>query len=61
MTGSQSKGRMPLSRIEFLREKINNEMYLYEAIYRIAQVLSNDILDIPQGGPVYGRQWKKQK
>ncbi|MDR2741547.1 MAG: hypothetical protein LBB98_05255 [Treponema sp.] len=61
MTGTQEKGRMPHSRIEFLRKKINNEVYLNEAIQRIAQVLSNDILDIPQGGLVHGRQWKKWK
>jgi hypothetical protein len=38
------------SRIAHLREKINNEEYLAGAIQRIAQVLSNEIIDIPQGG-----------
>jgi hypothetical protein len=39
------------SRIEQLRKKIDNKEYLYGAIERIAQILSNEILDIPQGGP----------
>jgi hypothetical protein len=61
MTGTQEKGRTPHSRIELLRKKIDNEVYLNEAIQRIALVLSNNILDIPQGGMVYGRQWKRRK
>jgi hypothetical protein len=39
------------SRIEQLRKKIDNKEYLHGAIQRIAQILSNEILDIPQGGP----------
>ncbi|MDR0386451.1 MAG: hypothetical protein LBH57_00305 [Treponema sp.] len=61
MIGTQEQGRMPRSGIEILREKIDNEDYLNEAIQRIAQVLSNEILDISQGGLVHGRQWKKRK
>jgi hypothetical protein len=61
MTGAQEKDRMPLSGIEFLRKKIDNEEYLNEAIQRIAQVLSNEILDISQGGLVHGRQWERRK
>ncbi|GHV81987.1 hypothetical protein AGMMS49991_05450 [Spirochaetia bacterium] len=38
------------ARIEDLRKKINNEDYLGEAIQRIAQILSNEILDVPHGG-----------
>jgi hypothetical protein len=48
-------------RIERLKEKINNEDYLYEAIQRIAQILSNEILGIPQGGSRYERQRKGRK
>ena len=36
--------------LEALRAKINNEEYVYEAIQRIALILSNELLDIPQGG-----------
>jgi hypothetical protein len=61
MTRTQEKGLMPHSRIEFLRKKIDDEEYLKEAIQRIAQVLSNEILDIAQGGLVYGRQWERRK
>jgi hypothetical protein len=61
MSGDQAGGRMPHSRIELLRKKIDNEAYLNEAIQRIAQVLSNNILDIPQGGLIYGQQWKRRK
>jgi len=45
-------------RIELLRQKINSEAYLCEAIQRIAQVLSNELLGIEQGGVFYGRQQK---
>jgi hypothetical protein len=44
------------SRIEQLRKKIDNEEYLYGAIQRIAQILSNEILDVPQGGTYHERQ-----
>ena len=36
--------------LEALREKINSEEYVNEAIQRIALILSNELLDIPQGG-----------
>ena len=36
--------------LEALRAKINNEEYVHEAIQRIALILSNELLDIPQGG-----------
>jgi hypothetical protein len=37
-------------RINLLKHKINDEDYLFEAIQRIAQVLSNEISGIPRGG-----------
>jgi hypothetical protein len=49
------------SRIETLKKKIDNEEYLYEAIQRIALILSNEILDIPQGGTCHERQWERGK
>jgi hypothetical protein len=61
MTRIQEKDRASHVRIELLRKKLDNDVYLNEAIQRIAQVLSNEILDIPQGGLAYGRQWKKRK
>jgi hypothetical protein len=65
MTRAQEKDRAPPSgaanNIEFLRKKLDNEDYLNEAIQRIAQVLSNEILGISQGGLVHGQQWKKRK
>jgi len=36
-------------KLEVLKHKINDEDYLYEAIQRIAQVLSNEISGIPGG------------
>ena len=41
-------------RIEKLREKIDNKDYLDEAIQRIAQVLSNEIIGYQEG--VYHEQ-----
>jgi hypothetical protein len=48
-------------KLEILREKINNEEYLHEAIQRIALILSNELLDIPQGGWNYERQRKRRR
>ena len=50
-----------LSRLEVLRQKINNEDYLHEAIQRIALVISNELLDLPQGGRSYERQRKSRQ
>jgi hypothetical protein len=47
--------------LEDLRRKINNEEYVCEAIQRIALILSNKLLDIPQGGGYYERQRKGRK
>jgi len=54
-----------LSKLEVLRQKINNEDYLHEAIQRIALIISNELLDLPQGGRLYerrrkGRQWSRK-
>ena len=38
------------NKLKVLKHKINDEDYLYEAIQRIAQVLSNEITEIPGGG-----------
>ena len=50
-----------LTKLEVLRRKINNEDYLYEAIQRIALIISNELLDIPQGGGTYERQRKSRQ
>jgi hypothetical protein len=54
-TGGLRKNNTQLlsPRIAILRQKIDNEDYLNEAIQRIAQVLSNEILELPQGGSYY--------
>jgi hypothetical protein len=61
MTAVQKEDQFAPSRIDLLRKKINNEDYLYEAIQRIAQILTNEILGIPQGGVSYEQQWKRRK
>ena len=50
-----------LSRLEVLRQKINNEDYLHEAIQRIALIISNELLDLPQGGRSYEQQRKSRQ
>ena len=50
-----------LARLEILRQKINNEDYLHEAIQRIALIISNELLDLPQGGRSYERQRKSRQ
>jgi len=64
---SKSSPKLPmeddsgLSRLEVLRQKINNEDYLHEAIQRIALIISNELLDLPQGGRSYERQRKSRQ
>ena len=50
-----------LTKLEVLRQKINNEEYLHEAIQRIALIISNELLDLPQGGRSYERQRKSRQ
>jgi hypothetical protein len=58
MIGESQSGSLKLER---LRKKINNEDYLHEAIQRIALILSNELLDTPQGGSYHERQRKGRK
>jgi hypothetical protein len=46
--------------VEALRNKINDESYLAGAIQRIALILSNELLNIPQRGFFYERQRKRR-
>jgi hypothetical protein len=46
---------------ETLRQKINSDEYIHDAIQRIAQVLSNEILKMSQGGIYHVRQRKRRK
>jgi hypothetical protein len=50
-----------LSKLEILRQKINNEDYVHEAIQRIALIMSNELLDLPQGGRSYEQQRKSRQ
>jgi hypothetical protein len=43
-------------RIQELKEKIDDEDYLYEAIQRIALILSNEITGAAEGKKVNGRK-----
>jgi len=55
------EGGSGLSKLEVLRLRINNEDYVYEAIQRIALIISNELLDLPQGGGSYERQRKSRQ
>ena len=48
------------SRVELLRKRINDKEYMYEAIQRIAQVLSNELMDMSQGGGSYIERRRKR-
>jgi hypothetical protein len=61
MIMAQSGSRLGSSELEILRKKINSEDYLYEAIQRIAQILSNELLDLSQGGRNHERQRKRRR
>jgi hypothetical protein len=56
-----AEGTTGLSRLEAIRQKINNEDYLHEAIQRIALIISNELLDLPQGGRTYEQQRKSRQ
>jgi hypothetical protein len=61
MIMAQAGSRLESSKLEILRKKINSEDYLYEAIQRIALILSNELLDLSQGGRSYERQRKRRR
>ena len=48
-------------KLEEIRRRINNENYLNAAIQRLALVMSNELMDITQGGAKHGRTRKKRK
>ena len=48
------------TKLELLRDRINDQDYLYEAIQRIAQVLSNELLGVNQGGGYYEQRRKRR-
>jgi hypothetical protein len=48
--------QLSLLRIDYLRKKIDNKAYLYDGILRIAQILSDELLNIPPGGAWYEQQ-----
>jgi hypothetical protein len=56
----QPENQLGSVELEQLRNKINNQDYLYEAIQRIALILSNELLDISQGG-FFNEQRKGRK
>jgi hypothetical protein len=45
---------------DLLRQKINSQEYLNEAIQRIALILANELLDISPGGTFNGKQRKRR-
>ncbi|MDR2795939.1 MAG: hypothetical protein LBB47_04420 [Spirochaetaceae bacterium] len=56
-TEKRKKTPDPL-RIENLKRAIDNKEYLSGAIYHIAQVLSNEIMGIKEGGTYDERKWE---
>ena len=49
------------TRLEQLRKRINDKDYMYAAIQRIALVLSNELMDMSQGGIYSERQRKRHR
>ena len=49
------------TRVEQLRRRINDEDYLCAAIQRLAMVLSNELIDMSQGGRYNERQRKGRR
>jgi hypothetical protein len=49
------------TKVEQLRKRINDQDYLCAAIQRIAMVLSNELIDMSQGGRYNDRQGKRRR
>ena len=49
------------TKVELLRQRINDENYLHAAIQRLALVLSNELMDMTQEGSRHERQRKRRK
>jgi hypothetical protein len=60
MSSSQAFGGASFD-LENLRKKINSDDYIFEAVQRIAQVLSNELLKVSPGGVYHERQRKRRK
>jgi hypothetical protein len=56
----RTDSRLGSTELEQLRNKINNKDYIYEAVQRIALILSNELLDMSRGG-VFHEQRKGRK
>ena len=48
------------SKVEQLRERINDKDYVHAAIQRIALVLSNELVDMSQSGGTYNERQRKR-
>lgn len=49
------------TKLEQLRKRINDKDYVYAAIQRIAFVLSNELMDMSQGGGIGNGQQRKRR
>jgi len=49
------------TKLEQLRKRINDKDYMYAAIQRIALVLSNELMDMSQGGGNYNERQRKRR
>ena len=49
------------TKLELLRQRINDENYLHAAIQRLALVLSNELMDMTQESTRHERQRKRRK
>ena len=49
------------TRLEQLRERINDKDYVHTAIQRIAHVLSNELMDLTQSGGTYNEQQRQRR
>ncbi|MDR1904323.1 MAG: hypothetical protein LBQ88_18820 [Treponema sp.] len=61
MITAQSRKELSYEELEKLRKKLNDKEYLAEAIQRIALILSNEIMNIPQRGGTDERQRQGRK
>ena len=57
--GSFSSLPIPNSRIEILRQRLNDENYIHAAVQRLALIMSRQLMEITKEGGCYEQQQRQ--
>jgi len=58
---SRSSQPIANSRVEILRQRLNDENYIHAAVQRLALIMSNQLMEYTKEGGCYEQQRKKRK